>query len=325
MQVPHSFFINIFKDSPLLKKYQRWLCLSFTNDNKDVKWCPNTGCDYAVNKISDLILNQDIMCICGTSFCFMCGRESHSPADCKMVLNWDSKNNNESEDINWIVANTKPCPNKKCGLPIEKNQGCNHMQCKQCEFEFCWVCLGKWSDHNSSTGGYYKCNRYKDDPQSEENKKILNTKNELSRYIFHFERYMNHHKSQQLAAKLLPVIDKKTSQLHQLKQYPIKELEFLTVSLQEIIKCRQVLKYTYTYGFYQTSMNKTQRNLFEHHQMLLEEACDLLHEQIEKPLDPFLNPDITDRSPFFKFKSSLVGLSNATKSNYESFIRSIEK
>jgi hypothetical protein len=30
----------------------------------------------------------------------------------------------------------------------------------QCKYDFCWVCLEQWKRHNSSTGGYFKCNRY---------------------------------------------------------------------------------------------------------------------------------------------------------------------
>lgn len=30
------------------------------------------------------------------------------------------------------------CP--KCGVPIEKNDGCNHMSCPQCNHYWCWVC-----------------------------------------------------------------------------------------------------------------------------------------------------------------------------------------
>ena len=32
--------------------------------------------------------------------------------------------------------------------------------CVQCKFDFCWVCLEAWKKHNSSTGGYFRCNRY---------------------------------------------------------------------------------------------------------------------------------------------------------------------
>ena len=49
--------------------------------------------------------------------------------DCETVATWIRKNSAESENLNWILANTKPCP--KCKRPIEKNQGCMHMNCSQ--------------------------------------------------------------------------------------------------------------------------------------------------------------------------------------------------
>lgn len=35
---------------------------------------------------------------------------------------------------------SKRCPNALCGFWIEKNEGCDHMTCSRCEFEFCWSC-----------------------------------------------------------------------------------------------------------------------------------------------------------------------------------------
>lgn len=101
------------------------------------------------------------------------------------------------------------------------------------------------------------------------------------------------------------------------------ELEFLNEAILEIVRCRQVLKHTYTFGFY-SNMTTQQKNLFEHQQMLLEEACDLLHEQIEKPLDPFLDPNIADRSDFFKFKSQLLNMTKITSSYYLKMIENLE-
>ena len=63
-------------------------------------------------------------------------------------------------DAMWISANTKRCP--KCSTPIEKNEGCNHMTCRKCRHEFCWICMQAWSLHDASTGGFFQCNRFKE-------------------------------------------------------------------------------------------------------------------------------------------------------------------
>lgn len=127
---------------------------------------------YSLN----IYFRQTVRCECGYPFCFRCGEESHDPSSCSQVLQqiynipkffyphnanrdivkiniaskinnnlrqlsvWSEKCSNESETANWILANTKKCP--KCHARIEKNQGCNHMNCKLCKYEFCWICMG---------------------------------------------------------------------------------------------------------------------------------------------------------------------------------------
>jgi ariadne-1 len=108
------------------------------------------------------------------------------------------------------MANTKDCP--RCSKPIEKNQGCNHMSCRLCKHEFCWLCLGNWSEHGSATGGYYQCNKYEEAKKGgdkkivQQEKKVEDAKNELKKYMFYFERYNNHHKAEGQAKTLKPVI-----------------------------------------------------------------------------------------------------------------------
>ena len=75
------------------------------------------------------------------------------------------------------------------------------MTCRNpaCSYEFCWLCLGPWSEHGSSTGGFYKCNIYETKKKSgdldEADKARGDAENEIERYTFYFERYENHQKA----------------------------------------------------------------------------------------------------------------------------------
>ena len=45
-----------------------------------------------------------------------------------------------------------------------------HMTCK-CGYEFCWLCGDNWKTHGEKTGGFYKCNLYKESIHDKDMKK----------------------------------------------------------------------------------------------------------------------------------------------------------
>eukprot|EP01111_Echinosteliopsis_oligospora_P013764 TRINITY_DN5019_c0_g1_i1.p1 TRINITY_DN5019_c0_g1~~TRINITY_DN5019_c0_g1_i1.p1 ORF type:complete len:436 (-),score=103.57 TRINITY_DN5019_c0_g1_i1:177-1484(-) len=132
-------------DDKVYTKYMAFVSKSFVEDNPNIQWCPRPKCGNAVKSDSKNI--SEAMCSCGYKFCFKCNKEAHAPATCSMMREWAKKCKDDSETSNWISANTKDCP--KCHSSIEKNGGCNHMTCRKCKHEFCWICFGDWKGHSA--------------------------------------------------------------------------------------------------------------------------------------------------------------------------------
>lgn len=115
--------------------------------------------------------------------------------------------------------------------------------------------MGNWTEHGSATGGYYKCNKYEDMKKdkssfSKAEEKREKAKHELKKYMFFYERYNNHLRAAEHAREMEPKIKLTVQKLNSEKHYPIAELDFLEEALEEVIRCRKVLKWTYAYGYY---------------------------------------------------------------------------
>ena len=217
----------------LLKTFDKYMARSYCNENAHISWCPAAGCEVIVEYKGGGA--QDIVCRCGHKFCFRCKEEAHRPASCADVRKWHLKNTSESENVNWMLANTKDC--SKCGRPIEKNQGCNHMTCDKrsggCGHEFCWLCMGDWSSHGSATGGFYKCNKYEEMKSQGKLNEVENRRktaeSEINKYMHYLERFMNHKKSMGFAENTLLKIESAMERLQTENDYKITEVQFLKV------------------------------------------------------------------------------------------------
>ncbi|CAH1446499.1 unnamed protein product [Lactuca virosa] len=308
------------------EKYQRYFLRSFVEDNRKTKWCPAPGCDYAV----DFIVGGgtfDVTCGCSYSFCWNCTEEAHRPVDCDTVSKWIMKNSAESENMNWILANSKPCP--KCKRPIEKNQGCMHITCTPpCKFEFCWLCLGAWSDHGERTGGFYACNRYEAAKQEgvydDTEKRREMAKNSLERYTHYYERWATNQSSRQKAlADLQQMQSTHLEKLSDKQCQPESQLKFITEAWLQIVECRRVLKWTYAYGYYLPEREHAKRQFFEYLQGEAESGLERLHQCAEKELQTHLNVESPSKD-FNEFRMKLAGLTSVTRNYFENLVRALE-
>jgi len=182
------------------------------------------------------------------------------------------------------------------------------MTCQFCKHEFCWVCMGPWSDHGNHTGGFYKCNKY--NPHLQKNKD--ESKAELDRFLHYYQRYHNHDQARKFAKKQIEIAEKRMADLYtkgeETPQW--QSVQFLRKSTVQVLECRRVLKYTYVYGYY--CHDAKERELFEFLQEDLEKATEKLSELSEQPLESLQRQEVVDFTMFTqKFTDNLLrGLVN---------------
>uniref|UniRef100_K3Y639 RBR-type E3 ubiquitin transferase n=1 Tax=Setaria italica TaxID=4555 RepID=K3Y639_SETIT len=315
--------INALADDEDKEKYGRYLRRSYIEDNRKTKWCPAPGCEYAVEFVMGSG-SYDVNCNCSYGFCWNCTEEAHRPVDCATVSKWILKNSAESENMNWILANSKPCP--KCKRPIEKNQGCMHITCTPpCKFEFCWLCLGPWSEHGERTGGFYACNRYESARQEgaydESERRREMAKNSLERYTHYYERWAANQSSRQKAlGDLQSLQNDKLEKLSDIQSQPESQLKFIIEAWLQIVECRRVLKWTYAYGFYLPEHEHAKRQFFEY---LQESGLERLHQCAEKELQVYLEAESPSKD-FNDFRTKLAGLTSVTRNYFENLVRALE-
>lgn len=56
----------------------------------------------------------------------------------------------------------------------------SHMTCKKCKWEFCWVCMGPWSEHGNS---WYQCNRFEEKSGIDARDTQAKSRASLERYL----------------------------------------------------------------------------------------------------------------------------------------------
>jgi hypothetical protein len=130
----------------LLNKYSYFQLKQEILKSNDKKLCPFTDCKSFGTKIRDEnnVLRKFIKCEFDHEFCFDClvFKENHKSISCEEVIDENFEKWREGKNI-------KQCPN--CALWTEKNEGCNHMTCSSCGFQWCWLCLKVYTtDHYSN-------------------------------------------------------------------------------------------------------------------------------------------------------------------------------
>uniref|UniRef100_A0A8C1BPW2 RBR-type E3 ubiquitin transferase n=2 Tax=Cyprinus carpio TaxID=7962 RepID=A0A8C1BPW2_CYPCA len=182
LRMPDDFVLPLLPSEELKDKYRRYLFRDYVESHFQLQLCPGADCPIVIQVQKPRA--RRVQCSrCEEVFCFKCRQMYHAPTDCATIRKWLTKCADDSETANYISAHTKDCP--KCNICIEKNGGCNHMQCSKCKHDFCWMCLGDWKTHGSE---YYECSRYKENPDIVNQSQQAQAREALKKYLFYFER-----------------------------------------------------------------------------------------------------------------------------------------
>ncbi|KAG8529312.1 uncharacterized protein KY384_005948 [Bacidia gigantensis] len=296
-RIVDSRSLDLLVAEDLKSRYQTLLTRTYVEDKDHLKWCPAPNCEYAIDcgiKKKELgKIVPSVTCTCRHRFCFGCTLNDHQPAPCQLVKMWVKKCEDDSETANWINANTKECP--KCSSTIEKNGGCNHMTCRKCKYEFCWICMGLWSEHGTS---WYNCNRFEEKSGTDGRDAQTRSRQSLERYLHYYNRYSNHEQSAKLDKDLYQKTEKKMMNLQTASGMSWIEVQFLDTASQALQQCRQTLKWTYAFAYYLQRNNFTE--IFEQNQKDLELAVENLSEMFEKPTSELadLRVEILDKTSY---------------------------
>ncbi|KAI0781474.1 hypothetical protein BD413DRAFT_505614 [Trametes elegans] len=267
-------------ESAVHERYKELILQSYVQAHPNLRFCPHPGCTGTVScsSVGSALLTEvpTVTCGAGHVFCFGCGMDSnHRPLPCKLVKQWQKSARDDAGTSQWIKANTRTCP--KCENNIEKNGGCNRILCRHCNYQFCWMCMKNWSAH-----GYNNevCNVWKE-PEPGESQAAA--RQNLEKWLFYFDRFNNHEISARLDEEFGARTEEKMVEWQETSKMSWIESTFMRDAVNELMRCRSTLKWTYAMAYFLTAGN--QKQIFEDIQADLEKAVEDLSQLLEEPVE----------------------------------------
>lgn len=277
------------------KKAKKLITVKHIRTNRRFRQCGNCDC------VAQLFYGEppvNVLCRCGNCYCWNCSASDHIPITCDQIKIWMEKGADPAGKLSmmWIKANTKKCP--QCQKDIQKNEGCNHMTCKCCGNEFCWLCRGPWKEHGSHSGGYYSCNKYSKSTAKELDDKMSSERETLSRYEHFFERYLNYEKDlkasekrRDLGKRKMEEFVKEGAENPSSKRYGMNP-QFISDGVELELKCRHLLMYSYIISYFMPDEDETNKEFFTFRQANLEGITERLAELNTKVLSDLNDDDL---------------------------------
>ena len=129
-----STIILAYTPTTIYSFYVRMCALKRDNTLRN---CPRCDHQQKGSRLSSRMTCQQ----CQFKYCYHHSNAHPASQSCRSYMKQQSAATKESMRV--IAATTVRCPS--CSAPVEKESGCNHMQCTQCECEFCFLCGSRYA------------------------------------------------------------------------------------------------------------------------------------------------------------------------------------
>lgn len=168
--ISEKVILSVIKgNNILMDKYKRFKLRAEILVSSTKKFCPEPNCEsYIECKIGD---DKYVQCKIGHKYCYNCLKPWHGKTPCDEELDKDF----QIWKANKVV---KQCP--QCKFYTEKNEGCNHMTCAECKYQWCWLCEkeykpGHFDKGKGTCGGQqFSKKNYPEPPKEEYKRPIVN-------------------------------------------------------------------------------------------------------------------------------------------------------
>ncbi|KFK42920.1 hypothetical protein AALP_AA1G055600 [Arabis alpina] len=304
-------------------KYERYLLKSYVEESKTMKLCPRaaSGRSCTIDLTRGDSRNSGVYCVCLLKFCWNCSKDVHSPVDCETAAKWLAMTMSGYQNPNRPLANTVPCP--KCKQRTAENQYVLaeifslKMKCLPCNYEFCWLCRGDWTEHDEET-----CNNDAVPCDYEETDSLWRMEEfSIDKYKECYENWQSNDLLMQRAiAKLQQLRNVDLPKLSEIQLPTVQQLDFITEAALQVTESRRILKWTYAYQYY---LSDDKQDLLKIKQEYVKLLLKKLNDCIETDMSLFLNAEGSSEN-FHAFRIKLTGLTRTTRIYNETLIRDLE-
>jgi len=126
-------------DASTFEKYKGLLLKKLDNQSRSANICPKPGCSRIFTPLEG---ENHTICGCGAVICNSCGKLEHEGKSCVAALDPEFEVYASQNELKFCVM---------CKTVVSKVEGCLHITCPVCDYEWCWLCGREHSEKHPAT------------------------------------------------------------------------------------------------------------------------------------------------------------------------------